>query len=297
MTIIPVPLAALDGRTYVEHDGALWELTPWLPGEPVAPGAATEGEVSAALAALATFHRAAATFPQDEPRHGPAPTIAIRLESIHYWLHRGGAERIAMRLENFGLPTLGQVTLLPRETRRLDDRGSPHKEPVASEQLVEHGRVVVDAFRRLAPDIEQELSLLRDLHVPLQPCIRDIHDRHVLFTTGRVTGLIDFGAMRVNNVATDVARLLGTMARDDGTLRSAGLAAYRQVRPLEDAEARLAAAIDRANVALTGMQWLEWLLVDGKQFSSLSHVIERIKMVRGRLANFRAGVTPDQQNP
>src|SRR5690554_2582100 len=33
LSILPVPLATRDGKTFVLHDGYYWEITPWLPGQ------------------------------------------------------------------------------------------------------------------------------------------------------------------------------------------------------------------------------------------------------------------------
>lgn len=156
-------------------------------------------------------------------------------------------------------------------------------ESTCSQPLRKYAALFLSAFRRFAPLLEIELRELHVAAVSLQPCIRDIHDQHVLMIDDRVTGLIDFGAMRVDSVATDVARLLGTMAGDDASLREAGLLAYQQCRRISDIESRLVAAIDRANVVLTGPQWLQWLWVERKSFESMPAVLARLERIRQRL--------------
>ena len=251
--IVPAPFPTCDGRTFVLHEGFLWELSPWMPGQAIETGKASVRQVSAAFAALAQFHRAAATFADFSPGSGAAPAVAQRLERLETWLHRGGVKRMEQAAATCGSP------------------------------LGEYAPLFLGAFRRLAPHLEIELRNLHDTSVPLQPCIRDIHDQHVLMIDDRVTGLIDFGAMRVDSVATDVARLLGTMAGDDAKLREAGLSAYQQCRHLSDIELRLVAALDRANVVLTGPQWMEWLLVEQKSFQAMPAVVARLERIRHRL--------------
>ncbi|MCE9554383.1 MAG: phosphotransferase [Planctomycetes bacterium] len=251
--LVPTPIAARDGRTFVLHEGRLWELAPWMPGLAVETGKASEEQVSAAFAALALFHKAAATFADVSPRSGAAPAVAQRLERIETWLHGGGVEQM----------------------ERAAATCSPPQREYAPQFL--------SAFRRFAPLLETELRELLATPVALQPCIRDIHDQHVLMIGNRVTGLIDFGAMRVDSVATDVARLLGTMAGDDASLREAGLSAYQLCRRLSDIESRLVVAIVRANVVLTGPQWLQWLLVEQKSFESMPAVLARLERIWQRL--------------
>jgi hypothetical protein len=60
-----------------------------------------------------------------------------------------------------------------------------------------------------------------------QPCVRDLRGEHVLFNSGRVTGIVDYGAMAIDHAAVDLARLLGDFAEDQVELFAVGLRAYR----------------------------------------------------------------------
>ena len=93
--------------------------------------------------------------------------------------------------------------------------------------------------------------------------VRDIHAEHVLFEGDNVSGIIDFGALRIDSVATDVARLLGSMVGDDEAGWQVGLAAYMSVRPLSDDERRLIKVFDESTVLMAGTNWLEWIYLDG----------------------------------
>ncbi len=116
--------------------------------------------------------------------------------------------------------------------------------------------------------------------MPLQPCIRDIWHDHVLFTGDEVTGIIDFGAMNVDSVSGDVARLLGSLARNDVNQWAAGIEAYSRRRPLSQDEQLLIQAIDRSNVLLSGLNWLRWNYLEHREFEHtekvLAHVDEAI---------------------
>lgn len=45
--------------------------------------------------------------------------------------------------------------------------------------------------------------------VPVQLCFTDVHREHVLFSGDDVTGLIDYGAVKLDSPAVDLARLFG----------------------------------------------------------------------------------------
>jgi len=262
LDVVPAPLPTRDGGTCVAHEGHFWELAPWMPGQAVEPEAATVEHVAAATAVLAEFHAAAATFEDVETRSGPAPAVTERLERIERWLHEGGA--VAM------------------------ERAAAHCDAT----LAQRARPLIAALRLHGPSVKTELLALQQQPVALQPCIRDVHDQHVLFVhdqTGkpRVSGLIDFGALRVDAVATDLARLLGAMAGDNPALREAGLAAYQRQRKLSDLELRMAQSIDQANVVLTGPQWLDWLLIEQKWFPSLPAILARLDRILSRLKNLQ----------
>jgi homoserine kinase type II len=104
-----------------------------------------------------------------------------------------------------------------------------------------------------------------------------------LFDGDRVSGVVDFGALRIECVAADLARLLGSLVGDDAQRWRLGLAAYEEVRPLHDNERRLVAAFDAANVVLSGMNWLRWICLEQRQFESRQRVLSRLDEILLRL--------------
>ena len=114
------------------------------------------------------------------------------------------------------------------------------------------------------------------LEVTLIPCLRDVWHENVLFLGDEVSGLIDFGALRPENVAADVARLLGSMAEDDPQQWREGLAAYESVRPLAETEATLLHAFDASGVLLGGMNWLTWIYAEQREFPNPDIVVQRL---------------------
>lgn len=250
-TRAPLPLEAISHCGYVRHAGHLWELAPWLPGRSDYGTAPSPARIRAALVTLAEFHQAAATFPLPEAA-GPAPFASERLEILRGLIDGGSDE-------------------LRRAVAAQQDQYAPS------------ARRILDQFARAAPRVQVSLEQVRDLEVPLAPCLRDIWHENVLFQDDVVTGLIDFGSLRAENVAADVARLLGSMAEEDRSAWYAGLSAYEGVRRLSDDEARLVVVCDTSGVLLGGMNWLRWLYLEGRHFAQPEQVLRRLDYFCRRL--------------
>ena len=112
------------------------------------------------------------------------------------------------------------------------------------------------------------------------------HD-HILFQADEVTGVIDFGAMRVDSIATDIARLMGSLVGDDADAWQAGLEAYESVRPLSGEERSLLATLDWANLILAAANWIRWLCLEGRRFEDEKAVQQRIEAILRRLQTRR----------
>jgi homoserine kinase type II len=149
--------------------------------------------------------------------------------------------------------------------------------------LDERARRLLSFFPALAPRLHAQLIDAGKLPVPLQPCIRDIWHDHVLFTGDEVTGLIDFGAMRPECVATDIARLLGSLLLDDADGWRLGLASYQEVRPLSSNELHLVGVFDHSATLLSGLNWLRWIFLEGRQFADATRILARLDETLRRL--------------
>ena len=148
---------------------------------------------------------------------------------------------------------------------------------------------MIELFRLAAPTVLALLDHATVLHVPLQPCIRDIWHEHVLFEGETVSGLVDFGALRPENVAADIARLLGSLAGDHAADWKLGLSAYEQVRPLSASERELITAFDRSAVLMSGIQWLQWIYLEGRTFEAPQRVLDRLDENLARLVQLASG--------
>jgi homoserine kinase type II len=247
---VAVPLGAAGGATWIQHDGSRWELTRWMPGRADFHDDPRAEKLRAALAWLAKFHLAAAT---ENPGFGASPGITERRQLLHR-MHAGEAAEIARSLPALPWP-----------------------------EFIERGQRILQTFSHRAPAVERMLAEAQPVVVGLQPCIRDIWHDHILFDGERVSGVVDFGAMRNESVASDIARLLGSLVADDSYLRRIGLEAYCEARPLSEHEQRLLPVFDASEVLLSGMNWLRWICLEGRQFDQPQRVLVRLDEILLRI--------------
>lgn len=243
---VALPLETQHHHGYVWHEGHLWELLPWLPGAANYRAQPSPRKLEAAMVALARFHQAAATFPLPETNPVASPGMDERLARIRELLG-GGAAELASTIESGGWP----------------------------EMAVRAGRLL-SLFAAVAPKLLPTIESATRLRVSLQPCIRDVWHAHILFEGEGVSGIVDFGSLRPENVAADVARLLGSLAMDDRADWDRGMAAYATVGRLSADELSLVSAFDRSTVLLGGMQWMQWIFVEGRQFGDPKAALSRV---------------------
>jgi len=119
--------------------------------------------------------------------------------------------------------------------------------------------------------------------VPLQPCLCDIWHDHVLFSSDTVTGIVDYGSVRIDHVAVDLARLIGSMAGDDQQLRESALEAYRRQRALSADDTALMELLDESGTLLGAANWLMWVYHDGRLFPDMEKAALRLAALVQRL--------------
>ena len=250
---LPLPLQDQTGASFTQRNGHYWEITPWLSGKVISPLPAPSEQLSEAMQTLAEFHLAVASFPSSSSGLQRSPGMVDR-------------HRLLQKMIDTGLQQI---------SRQLGS--CPHGE------LVDRAAVILDSSRRQAPPLLRKLEQHVGLKLQLQPCIRDIHHQHVLFQQSRVSGIIDFGAMNYDTVSTDVARLLGSLALNNSQCYQQGLAAYQNCRPLEATEEACLETFDQANRLLSPLNWLQWLVVEKRQFDDWSLVWQRLDELMVRL--------------
>jgi len=257
---VPAPLPNRWGATWVVSHGHFWELAPWMPGKADFRNDPRRSRLRAALEALARFHRAAESYPCFSPRKGVSPAILQRRDRLRT-LAAGGLDE----LRRWVVPNVWP-------------------------DLFELAQRAVELVREALFPVGLMLETALGHQTPLQPCIRDVWHDHVLFEGDRVSGLVDFGALRVDCVAADVVRLLGSLVGDDSALWRIGLQAYESVRPLQETEKAILGALDESGTVLAAVNWIEWLYRDRRRFADREAVGRRVRDVVARLEHRRHGL-------
>jgi Ser/Thr protein kinase RdoA (MazF antagonist) len=243
LRFVPVVLVTSAGGTWVEAAGRLWDLTTWMPGQADFHAHPTRPRLEAACTALAHLHRAWAGV---APTMAPCPAVQRRLERIRDWT------------------SLVESGWDPRPWVRADDPVRPWLERAWP------------LLRQRIEQIPQQLASWTERPVPLQPCLCDVWHDHLLFTADEVTGLIDFGSIKVDHVAIDLARLLGSLIGDDAESRAVGLGAYGRVCRLSPGDEALVAVLDETGTLLGAANWLMWLYQEGRTFDDRTAVARRL---------------------
>lgn len=253
LAFVPALWRSDNGETIVAHGGRLWELTTWMPGRAAFRASPSRVRLEAACVALAQLHGVW----QNPPNVAAVcPAVQRRMQHVQDWLKRA-------------------------------EQGWQVPDRAGTESLSPWAARAWQAVRpRLGP-LQNKLRPWLEHPRPVQPCLCDIWHDHVLFDGDRVSGIVDYGAVKIDHVAVDLARLLGSLVEDDAELRRAGLTAYRRVRPLSEEEEALIAVLDEATTILGAANWLKWIYIERKSFEHMEHVAARLARLVERMERWK----------
>ncbi len=250
LSFVPRVFPTSDGRTFVANASRLWELQEWLPGSADFHERPSVRRLENAAVALAALHSA---WDRTAGTTQPCPAVRRRVESLRRW------DAFAPTTPGDAVtdPTLHAVAqrargLLPRWQGQV----RPWLEPWGNRPLALHA------------------------------CLCDVWHDHVLFTGDQVTGVIDYGAVKVDNAAVDLARMLGSLVGDDEPAWQAALAAYRSVRALSCEEEQLARVLDVTGTVLGVANWLMRLAVEKRTAAEQEAVARRLETLVRRVAEW-----------
>jgi Ser/Thr protein kinase RdoA (MazF antagonist) len=262
LTFVAPPIASVSGETLITIDGFLWQMEPWLPGEASFHSSSTDQKLSSAVQALAKWHKAAIRF---QPTANEAawfgskqmetsPAVLERLQIAEGWLR-------------------GELDVVMNGANTQSDFDS-----IAAK--------ISQACKYALPMIQSELMQAQRLQVDLQPCLRDVWHDHVLFEGDEVSGIIDPSACRTECIATDLARLLGSLAGDDQSMWQTALMAYERERKLSADARSLIRVLDRSAVVLGPLTWLRRRYISNESFNEAA-VLTRLQTQLERLMALR----------
>lgn len=180
--------------------------------------------------------------------------------------------------------TFGEATC-PAVHRRLavldDWRGLERPRFAVDDPIAEHAQSAWVLLPTLAPRMQAMLEPWSRRLVSVQPCIGDVWHDHVLFEGDAVTGVIDFAAAKIDHVAADLARLLGSLIPDDRLRMETALRAYSAVRPLPNPE--LVAILDQTGVVASVVNWLRRIYLEKEQVANRIAVAKRLASLLDRI--------------
>jgi Ser/Thr protein kinase RdoA (MazF antagonist) len=248
LAFVPAVHRSQSGQTWVNHAGRLWELVSWMPGLADFHTRPSPERLAEAARALAQIH---AVWGRDKLTRAPVPAVGRRLASTRDWqqLVQGGWQ--------------------PRPDR--DDPLSP---------WVERAWRLLGVWAGRVPPM---LEPWQARQFPLAPCLCDVWHDHLLFEEERLTGLIDYGAVKVDHPSVDLGRMLGSLVGDDREAWASALGAYRGIRSLSEEEAALAYTLDRVGIILGTANWLRWLHHEGRTFDNRAGILQRLAALVERM--------------
>jgi Ser/Thr protein kinase RdoA (MazF antagonist) len=243
LSFVPAIFRTRKSSSWLDRAGRLWDLTSWMPGKADFADRPESGRLEAACNALARLHL---SLGKVLISRGTCPAIERRLQAVGDW----------------------------QKLVRLGWQPEFHNRDVGP---------VRPWAERAWSILPSQMEKLPNLLVPytgrswtLQPCLCDVWHDHVLFEGDAVSGIIDYGGMKTDHVAVDLARLLGSMAADNGGLRSAGLRAYRRLRSLSEEEEDLVRILDETGTIIGAANWLKWIYYEKRAFEDSSAVAKRL---------------------
>jgi homoserine kinase type II len=241
------------GSTLVEYGGRLWEVTTWMPGQAAFHQKPSRDRLAAACITLARLHD---VWGRAGRQTAPCPAVKRRWDCLRQW----------------------QVLLDSGWRPAIPPAGADPVHPWAEQAwslLPRHIALLADA---LSPWLSRPL--------PSQPCLCDVWHDHVLFEEDRVTALLDYGSAKMDHVAVDLARLLGSLVGDDTGMFAVGVGAYRSLRPLREEEETLVKVLDNTGTVLGAANWLRWLYYEQRQYGDRQAVARRLAALVERMESW-----------
>lgn len=243
------------GAYFLHCDGSYWELTDWMPGQSNYLQEPGKLKLRAAMKMLGELHQIWSICPTSEAA-APSPACRQRVDLLRSVLRPGQIDKLEMA-----------ITRTPSDDVRDVAMSTLHM------------------LRKLGPRLLGELERIERQPVDLHFVLRDIWSDHVLFVGEEVTGIIDLGAARVDEPATDVARLLSSLEPSDTEAWDYGFSCYKAKCPTIDVQR--VQVLDQVSCLLSAVQWLRWLVVEGKEFSvARETLLKRWAGFNERLASF-----------
>ncbi len=243
-------------ETFICDGEHLWELATWVPGKADYLENPSPSRLQAAVEAVAKVHDCWCTSKDARLGAcvGPSQAMKERQQRLEWWLSQEGLkQRIAAGLQALPASRRERYSFLAVRS--------------------------VDMLFALGAEILHTVQLQVSEPVLQHFVMRDLWSEHVLFDGDAVSGLIDFGAARIDEPAVDLARLLGSLEPASEIARAKAVDWYctarRLVWPPQECESfwQRVKTLDRASSVLSALQWLEWTVLQPRVFRATEDFI------------------------
>lgn len=233
LKFVPKLTTDVNGNSFVHCENCYWELTQWLPGNADYVSQPSRAKLIAAATALAELHTCWRGLSCNT---GRSPTMLERAERLRQWLgQRDLVERLGTFIRN---PDEGRMCLATIQNLQL-----------------------------VGPRLLARLERFSQDQVTLQPVVRDVWSDHLLFDGERLVGIVDYGALRIDEVAVDLARMLGSLEPFDASARRAALETYNRQAAEQPVDLTRVELLDECSGVLTALQWMQWLVQERRTFA------------------------------
>jgi len=263
--IVPELAESTLASTRLGYEGYQYELASWMEGEALGDA---PNEITVSIGGLSTT---AAEYT------GPSKRILAAVEA--------GAEAIA-RFHDSTRRYIGPTAPAPAVLRRLSRIEQLQVElPKAmqqSERLSPVLRAAAHWLKREWPNrmdaANRALSRWVGQLVPTRMVFRDVHRQHILFREGAVSGMVDFDAIGIDTIATDLARWVSGFSERTGDLEpllQAAVTGYQRFAAISTCERDLAFVISEASGTLLLANWVSWVALGQRNFSECADLVDR----------------------
>lgn len=103
--------------------------------------------------------------------------------------------------------------------------------------------------------------------------------------------------MKIDHVAVDLGRLIGSLVDDAAGHRELAMRAYSRIRPLSDEETELVHALDLTGTIVGLIHWVTWLDDDTRKFEDRNAVAERLASLVRRVEKWDPAVVQATKKP
>lgn len=232
--LLPRNLLGQSGNVFVaDDDGRYWELTQWLPG--------------------------AANY-IEEPSDLKLKSAMIGLARVHQsWKRTQGKSPVSPAIER-------RTRILAQAIQDAKDWGCylvDSRLTLTEQQLVRETQAQVAG---LGGPLQAALFRASETPCETQFVLRDVHSEHLLFQEDQLQGIIDLGACARDEPATDLARLIGSLEPHRLATQNLAVEIYEREMGCPVPRERVA-VLDVVSTLLSAVQWLRWLVVEGREFN------------------------------